>query len=69
MRIRGSQREQNTNLAKCSKMTEDGPRIYGMNGVTNNGSPLIKEECPENKNNYTQGGRLKFFKGTIISML
>ncbi|KAJ8923980.1 hypothetical protein NQ315_006756 [Exocentrus adspersus] len=44
-------------LTKCSKMTEEGQRLYGMNG---NGDRNIKEECQ--KANYGQGGRLKFFK-------
>lgn len=69
MRIRCTEGEQNHNISKCSKMTEDGPRIFGMNGVANNGSPLSKEECQEKSNNYSQGGRLKFFKGTITFML
>lgn len=69
MRIRNSHRDQNINLTKCTKMTEEEHRIYGMNGVTNNGNPVIKEECPEKSNNYSQGGRLKFFKGRKHVML
>ncbi|KAF7284919.1 hypothetical protein GWI33_017399 [Rhynchophorus ferrugineus] len=44
-------------LTKCSKMTEEGHRRYGMNG---NVDRIPKEEC--HKPNYGQGGRLKFFK-------
>lgn len=48
-------------LTKCSKMTEEGHRLHGMNG---NADRNIKEECQ--KTNYGQGGRLKFFKGQFI---
>lgn len=45
------------NLTKCSKMTEEGHQLHGMNGNTDG---KIKD-C--NKSNNRQGGRLKFFKG------
>ncbi|KAK4884020.1 hypothetical protein RN001_000291 [Aquatica leii] len=48
------------NWTKCSKMTEEGHRIYGINGNTDGGAVAPKEES--SKNAYNQGGRLKFFK-------
>ncbi|KAJ8942629.1 hypothetical protein NQ318_013342 [Aromia moschata] len=57
MHISEFQPPQNTILTKCSKMTEEGHRLHGMNG---NADRNIKEEC--HKTNYGQGGRLKFFK-------
>lgn len=39
-------------------MTEEKHKRHGMNG---NADGVIKDETP--KNNYLQGGRLKFFKG------
>ncbi|GJQ66291.1 hypothetical protein Trydic_g4338 [Trypoxylus dichotomus] len=41
-------------------MTEEGRKRHGMNGNTDGGAPVIKEEAP--RNTYGQGGRLKFFK-------
>ncbi|XP_060531893.1 uncharacterized protein LOC132705295 isoform X2 [Cylas formicarius] len=54
-----SESKQSTNiiLTKCSKMSEEG---YGRHGVNENVDRSLKEECP--KSNYSQGGRLKFFK-------
>ncbi|XP_023014688.1 transcriptional corepressor hairless [Leptinotarsa decemlineata] len=57
MHISEFQLSSNTILTKCSKMTEEGHRVHGMNG---NADRNIKEEC--HKTNYGQGGRLKFFK-------
>ncbi|CAH1116821.1 unnamed protein product [Phaedon cochleariae] len=57
MHISEFQPSSNTILTKCSKMTEEGHRLHGMNG---NADRNIKEEC--HKTNYGQGGRLKFFK-------
>lgn len=51
-------------LTKCTKMTEEGRKRHGMNGNTDGGAPVIKEEAP--RNTYGQGGRLKFFKGNCI---
>lgn len=62
MRITNSNREQNINLTKCTKMTEEEYRVYGMNGVTNSGKVASKEDSSQNTDNYSQGGRLKFFK-------
>lgn len=69
MRITNSHHDHNINLTKCTKMTEEEHRIYGMNGVTNSGNAAIKEECPQNSDTYSQGGRLKFFKSRKLVML
>ncbi|XP_050294573.1 uncharacterized protein LOC126734840 isoform X2 [Anthonomus grandis grandis] len=47
---------QNTILTKCTNMSEESHRRYGMNGA----AERIPKEC--HKPNYGQGGRLKFFK-------
>lgn len=69
MHITNSNYEHNNKLTKCTKMTEEENRLYGMNGVTNSGNPAIKEECPQNSDTYSQGGRLKFFKSRKNFML
>ncbi|KAF5292353.1 hypothetical protein FQA39_LY03387 [Lamprigera yunnana] len=48
------------NPTKCAKMTEEGHKVYGINGNTDGGAVPPKEECSNNA--YNQGGRLKFFK-------
>ncbi|XP_063905288.1 uncharacterized protein LOC135124273 isoform X2 [Zophobas morio] len=57
MHISETRQSSNTILTKCSKMTEEKHKRHGMNG---NADGAIKEEPL--KNNYVQGGRLKFFK-------
>lgn len=65
MHISDSGQVLNTSLTKCAKMTEEAIRKHGMNGNSNEPSPVvIKEEAP--RNSYAQGGRLKFFKGTCF---
>lgn len=69
MRITSSNCDYTNKLTKCTKMTEEEHKIYGMNGVTNSGNPAVKEECPQNSDSYSQGGRLKFFKSRKNFML
>lgn len=58
MHISEYQKSPNTILTKCAKMTEESCRRHGMNGNADGG----KEDCP--RTTCTQGGRLKFYKGT-----
>lgn len=63
MPISDTQQVINSSLTKCAKMTEEAIKKHGMNGNSDVVTSAVKEEVP--RNNYVQGGRLKFFKGNL----